>query len=173
MTQMLEGVVSSGTGVCAAIPGYPVAGKTGTSKKLLPTGKYSDSATMASFIGFAPADHPRFAAMVVLDEPAAQFQFGGAAAAPAWSEIMQFALSQYRVPPTDPTGSQYAEARATADASATSCAVPHGADLEPRDRGPTPGRGGAGRERSREHERDDDGHELAVGDEADGCERGR
>jgi len=130
MTRMMQGVVANGTGVCAALPGYPVAGKTGTAKKLLPSGKYSDTATMASFIGFAPADHPKFAAIVVLDEPATAFQFGGAAAAPAWSEIMQFALTQYRVPPTDPTDSQYNEARAAARASGQSCAVPHGPNLE-------------------------------------------
>jgi cell division protein FtsI (penicillin-binding protein 3) len=127
MTQMMEGVVSDGTGACAAIPGYPVAGKTGTSKKTDQYGTYSKTATMASFIGFAPTDHPRFAAMVVLDEPAPAFQFGGASAAPAWSEIMQFALLQYGVPPTDPTGTQFLKARATAKNQV--CTVPHGADL--------------------------------------------
>ncbi len=126
MTKMMEGVVSAGTGACAAMPGYPVAGKTGTSKKQL-NGAYSDSATMASFIGYAPADHPRFAAIVVLDEPAPEFQFGGASAAPAWSEIMQFALLQYGVPPTDPTGKQFLMARAFSKGQR--CSVPHGADL--------------------------------------------
>lgn len=126
MTKMMEGVVSDGTGACAAIPGYPVAGKTGTSKKQL-NGTYSQSATMASFIGFAPADHPRFAAMVVLDQPAPLFQFGGTSAAPAWSEIMQFALLQYGVAPTDPTGDQFHKARAVSKNQ--SCSVPHGADL--------------------------------------------
>ncbi len=126
MTTMMEGVVSDGTGACAAIPGYPVAGKTGTSKKQL-NGAYSESATMASFIGFAPSDHPRFAAMVVLDQPAPEFQFGGASAAPAWSEIMQFALLQYGVPPTDPTGEQFHHARAVSKNQ--SCSVPHGTDL--------------------------------------------
>ena len=82
---------------------------------------------MASFIGFAPADHPRFAAMVVLDQPAPQFQFGGTSAAPAWSEIMQFALLQYGVAPTDPTGEQFQNARAISKNQ--SCSVPHGADL--------------------------------------------
>jgi cell division protein FtsI (penicillin-binding protein 3) len=127
MTAMMQGVVSSGTGTCAAIPGYPVAGKTGTSKKLAADGKYSDSATMASFIGFAPADHPRFAAIVVLDEPAFEFEFGGAAAAPVWSEIMRFALTEFGVPPTDITDAQYNAARAAAKYS--SCTVPHGDDL--------------------------------------------
>jgi cell division protein FtsI/penicillin-binding protein 2 len=126
MSDMMQGVVANGTGVCAAIPGYPVAGKTGTSKKLLDNGQYSDTATMASFIGFAPADHPRFAALVVLDEPAHDFQFGGEAAAPVWSEIMQFALTQYQVPPTDLSDAQYDEAQRTAHASGVQCSVPHG-----------------------------------------------
>jgi cell division protein FtsI (penicillin-binding protein 3) len=127
MTEMMQGVVSNGTGVCAAIPGYPVAGKTGTSKKLEEeTGEYSETSTYASFIGFAPADSPRFAALVALDEPAFQFQFGGQAAAPVWSEIMQFALTQYRVAPTDPTDAQFREAQEVARAAGASCSVPHG-----------------------------------------------
>ncbi len=125
MTDLMEGVVSDGTGACAAIPGYPVAGKTGTSKKQL-HGAYSDTATRASFIGFAPADHPRFAAIVVLDEPRGDYQFGGASAAPVWAELMQFALFQYGVPPTDPSGEQFIRSRAVAS---TPCTVPHGADL--------------------------------------------
>jgi cell division protein FtsI (penicillin-binding protein 3) len=125
MTNMMERVVSDGTGACAAIPGYPVAGKTGTSKKQV-NGAYSDTATMASFIGFAPADRPRFAAIVVLDEPMYDYQFGGTSAAPVWAEIMQFALSQYWVPPTDPHAGQYMRSRAVAK---TLCTVPHGEDL--------------------------------------------
>jgi cell division protein FtsI/penicillin-binding protein 2 len=123
MTRMMEGVVSNGTGACAAIRGYPVAGKTGTAKKLLPDGTYSDTETIGSFIGYAPADHPRFAAIVVLDAPSAAFQFGGASAAPVWSEMMQFALTQYNVAPTDPTDTQYNAAHATAQYP---CTVPHG-----------------------------------------------
>src|SRR5262249_45461400 len=126
MTRLMEGVVSNGTGACAAIPGYPVAGKTGTSKKLLDNGNYSDTSTMASFIGYAPADHPRFAAIVVLDDPAQDYEFGGASAAPVWSEIMQFALTQYVVPPTDVANTQFSAARAVAQYP---CAVPHGEAL--------------------------------------------
>jgi cell division protein FtsI (penicillin-binding protein 3) len=128
MTAMMQGVVADGTGACAAIPGYPVAGKTGTSKKQV-KGAYSDTATRASFIGFAPADHPRFAAIVVLDEPSGDYQYGGASAAPVWAEIMQFALLQYGVAPTDPTGVQYIKSR---DAATYQCSVPHGADLAQR-----------------------------------------
>jgi len=127
MSKMLEGVVANGTGACAAIPSYVVAGKTGTAKKALATGGYSDAATMASFIGYAPADHPRFATLVVLDEN--NLSYGGEVAAPVFSEITQFALQQYGVNPTDLTNAQYSAARATAAASGASCAVPHGSDL--------------------------------------------
>jgi cell division protein FtsI (penicillin-binding protein 3) len=127
MTHMLEGVVSKGTGACAAIPSYLVAGKTGTAKKALPTGGYSDGPTMASFIGFAPADHPRFAALVVLDEN--NLSYGGEVSAPVFSEIMQFALQQYGVSPTDLSNTQYAAAQATAQHAGNSCVVPHGTAL--------------------------------------------
>jgi cell division protein FtsI (penicillin-binding protein 3) len=127
MTHMLQGVVSQGTGACAAIPDYDVAGKTGTAKKALPTGGYTSAATMASFIGFAPANHPRFAAIVVLDEN--DLRYGGEVAAPVFSEVMQFTLQQYGVSPTDLSNSQYATAQATAKAAGNSCVVPHGSAL--------------------------------------------
>jgi cell division protein FtsI (penicillin-binding protein 3) len=146
MRHMLEGVVAQGTGACAAIPSYLVAGKTGTAKKALPTGGYSSGATMASFIGFAPAVHPRFAAIVVLDEN--NLSYGGAVAAPVFSEIMQFALQQYGVSPSDLSNSQYAAAQATAKRAGNSCVVPHGSALAaaeasraPAPRGGTTGNG--------------------------------
>jgi cell division protein FtsI (penicillin-binding protein 3) len=126
LTNMLEGVVTDGTGACAAIPGYASAGKTGTSHKALPEGGYSDT-TMASFIGFVPAHQPRLAAIVVLDEP--QSEYGGAAAAPVYAEIMQFALTQYRVAPDDPGNAQFDAARAKATAAGVNCVVPHGEAL--------------------------------------------
>jgi cell division protein FtsI (penicillin-binding protein 3) len=127
MTQMLQGVVSNGTGACAAIPGYDVAGKTGTAKKALATGGYGPAATMASFIGFAPAAHPRFATLVALDEN--NLSYGGEVAAPVFSEITQFALQQYGVAPTDLTNKQYSAAQLTARAANNPCSVPHGSDL--------------------------------------------
>jgi cell division protein FtsI (penicillin-binding protein 3) len=126
LTNMLEGVVTDGTGACAAVPGYASAGKTGTSHKALPEGGYSDT-TMASFIGFVPAHQPRLAAIVVLDEP--QSEYGGAAAAPVYSEIMQFALTQYRVAPDDPGNTQFDAAQARARAAGVDCVVPHGSAL--------------------------------------------
>jgi cell division protein FtsI (penicillin-binding protein 3) len=127
MTGMLEGVVTNGTGACAAIPGYATAGKTGTSHKALPEGGYSDT-TMASFIGYVPAKAPRLAAVVVLDEP--QSEYGGAAAAPVYAEIMQFALTQYRVAPDDTANAQFDSAHARAQNAGLGCTVPHGDALQ-------------------------------------------
>ncbi len=97
MTEMLSQVVSGGTGVTAAVPGYPTAGKTGTARKPpydKPPYKY-----VASFAGFAPTDSPRLAAIVVLDEPVTAI-YGGTVAAPAFARIMQEALRAENVAPT-------------------------------------------------------------------------
>lgn len=99
MNQMLQRVVEDGTGTNAAIPGYPVAGKTGTARK--PPYEHPPYQYVASFAGFAPADNPRLAAIVVLDEPSSVI-YGGEVAAPAFARIMQFALRQERIPPSGP-----------------------------------------------------------------------
>jgi cell division protein FtsI (penicillin-binding protein 3) len=122
MSQMLGEVVRNGTGACASIPGYTVAGKTGTSRKAAPQGGYT-SGTMASFVGFAPARDPRFAAIVVLDEPANQY--GSVASAPVFSEIVQAALTQYRAADDTAAPKQYDTARARAK-QGSNCSVPHG-----------------------------------------------
>ena len=95
VTGMLEKVVSEGTGVKAQIPGYPVAGKTGTAKKA----PYDTGETNASFAGFAPANNPRLAAIVVVDAPKGSI-YGADAAAPVFQQIMRFALTYERVPTT-------------------------------------------------------------------------
>src|SRR5439155_6244153 len=95
VTGMLKKVVTDGTGTKAQIPGYPVAGKTGTARKApYTTGEYN-----ASFAGFAPADNPRLAAIVVVDAPQSSI-YGADAAAPVFKQIMQFALTYERVPTT-------------------------------------------------------------------------
>jgi cell division protein FtsI/penicillin-binding protein 2 len=96
VTSMLEGVVEGGTGVSAQVTGYRVAGKTGTARK--PPYEHPPYRYVASFVGFAPANAPRIAAIVVLDEPAGNY-FGGTVAAPAFAQIMQQALGAERVPP--------------------------------------------------------------------------
>ena len=80
------------------IPGYPVAGKTGHRPQAARTS--TAVPYVASFAGFAPADDPRLAAIVVLDEPGAASIYGGEVAAPVFPQIMQFALAYERVPPT-------------------------------------------------------------------------
>jgi len=89
MTSVVE---QGGTATIAAIPGVRVAGKTGTAEKVDPvTGRYSRELHVSSFIGFAPAEAPRVAAVVVLDEPT-RAHFGGATAGPVWREIVTQAL---------------------------------------------------------------------------------
>jgi cell division protein FtsI (penicillin-binding protein 3) len=99
---MLQGVVSSqGTGGEAAVPGYLVAGKTGTAAKPDPHGGYSDTNYVASFVGIVPASAPRVVVLVSIDEPRGQI-FGGVVAAPAFRDIARFALQYLDVPPDDP-----------------------------------------------------------------------
>lgn len=100
MRQMLRGVLEEGgTASDAAIPGFDLAGKTGTAQKVDPaTGTYSESKYIASFIGFAPASAPRLLVAVVVDEPSGDI-YGGSVAAPAFSRIMAFALPFLGIPP--------------------------------------------------------------------------
>lgn len=107
---MLQAVVTGGTGAKAAVPGYSVAGKTGTARKppYDQVGRY-----MASFAGFAPAEAPRLAAIVVMDEPGTSY-YGGDVAAPVFSRIMQYALRLERVPPTTPIDAALPQPQGTA-----------------------------------------------------------
>jgi len=110
---MLKNVVAEGTGTLAAVPGYQVAGKTGTAAKPDPQGGYSDTRYVASFVGVVPASRPRLVILVSVDEPRGAI-WGGVVAAPAFAEIAKFDL-QYLdggVPPDAPT-------TATASATAT------------------------------------------------------
>ena len=98
--QMLEGVVEAGgTGAAAAIPGYSLAGKTGTANKVDPaTGTYSKTRFIGSFVGFAPVKDPKVLVTVMVDEPKGQI-FGAEVAAPAFQEIMRFALPYLGIAP--------------------------------------------------------------------------
>lgn len=98
VVEMLEGVVSErGTGLEAAVPGYTVAGKTGTAEKPGPRG-YGTGKYVASFVGFVPASKPRLVILVVVDEPQ-ETVYGGVVAAPAFSQIARSALLYLEVPP--------------------------------------------------------------------------
>jgi cell division protein FtsI/penicillin-binding protein 2 len=98
VARMLEGVLGpGGTAPEAKIPGYVLAGKTGTAQKPV-NGGYSDSKYFASFIGFAPARRPRLLVAVMVDEPNGSI-YGGLVAAPAFQKIASFALPYLKIPP--------------------------------------------------------------------------
>ena len=101
LRQMLEGVLApGGTASEVSIPGYRLAGKTGTASKVdAATGEYSKTRYVASFMGFAPASHPKLLSAVIVDEPQTGSIFGGTVAAPAFGQIMSFALPYLRIPP--------------------------------------------------------------------------
>jgi cell division protein FtsI/penicillin-binding protein 2 len=100
VAQMLEGVLGpDGTAQEAQVPGYRIAGKTGTAEKPDPeTGGYSKFKFFSSFIGFAPARSPRLLVSVMVDEPKGSY-YGGEVAAPAFERIMEFALPYLRIAP--------------------------------------------------------------------------
>jgi cell division protein FtsI (penicillin-binding protein 3) len=98
LTQIMEGVVTEGTGKVAQIPGYTVAGKTGTAKKLVNGSYRGHSDYNVSFIGFVPAHKPVFAIVVVVDSPRRVSPYGGVVAAPIFQKIAATALRHYGVP---------------------------------------------------------------------------
>jgi len=103
VTKILEGVVTDGTGTKAAIPGFQVAGKTGTAQKIDPrTGAYSATRVVASFVGYVPADMPQLAMLVVIDEPQGEASSGGSVAAPVFSRVGEQVLSYLGVPSNEP-----------------------------------------------------------------------
>lgn len=99
---MMETVVSrEGTAVLAKIPGYRIAGKTGTVKKLAPNGGYLDDKYLSVFAGVAPVSKPRFAAVVMIDDPSNGDYYGGKVAAPVFSSVIGEALRIMNVAPDD------------------------------------------------------------------------
>ena len=101
LVPMLEGVTADGTGTAAQIPGYTVAGKTGTAQAPSTTGPgYQAGDWNATFVGFVPAQAPRLTAVVVLNHP--DVIYGGLAAAPVFSTVMRYALRHYDVSPASP-----------------------------------------------------------------------
>ena len=126
---MLEEVVEKGTGTRAALSEYRAAGKTGTAQKVDPVrGGYSDK-RLSSFLGFVPADAPRVAILVVIDEPEGKGVdvTGGMVAAPAWGAIARESLRQLGVMPE--------QARESASVLA-SVALPEWNDLPPESAAP-------------------------------------
>jgi cell division protein FtsI (penicillin-binding protein 3) len=95
--EMLEGVLApGGTASEVSVPGYSLAGKTGTAE-VAENGTYSETKYVASFIGFAPAQNPQLLAAVIVDQPQGEI-YGGSVAAPAFGQIAEFALPYLGVP---------------------------------------------------------------------------
>lgn len=116
-----------GTGKAAAVPGYEVAGKTGTARKPRTDGRGYSGKYVASFVGFAPVDDPQIVVAVMVDEPYPIW--GGVVAAPAFSEVMQFALLHRKIAPTVGGGS-LEQALRDADVARASAAAAADARLE-------------------------------------------
>ncbi len=115
LCSLLEQVVSVGSGRNAYVKGYRVAGKTGTSEKLASESSTGEDEYIASFIGFAPADDPQIAILVMLDEPKGAEHFGGLTAAPVAGKILADVMPYLEIP------AEYtAEELATLDASVPS-----------------------------------------------------
>jgi cell division protein FtsI (penicillin-binding protein 3) len=97
MRDILEGVVERGTGIRAAVPGYRIAGKTGTAQKAVRGGGYSKTDFVASFVGFVPSRRPKLTALVILDSPGGNHT--GARAAEVFSRIVERSLHYLGIPP--------------------------------------------------------------------------
>jgi membrane peptidoglycan carboxypeptidase len=99
LVAIMEQVVDHGTATQAQVPGYTIAGKTGTASKIV-NGRYSKTDYHASFVGFVPSRQPAFTILVVIDSPHAGHYFGGAVAAPIFQRIADAALRHAGVAPT-------------------------------------------------------------------------
>lgn len=122
LTAMMEAVVERGTARTAQIPGYTVAGKTGTAAKLV-NQRYSKSDYNASFIGFVPSRQPALAVVVVIDSPKARGYYGGTVAGPIFKRIAEASLRHLGIGPT-------------IDAPPPVLATRHGGDSAPMAPGP-------------------------------------
>lgn len=103
MEAVIEG--ERGTGRSLRIPGYRLAGKTGTAQKFNPATRKVGGLTIANFVGFVPADRPRALILVMVDEPSDGLVYGGAVAGPVFRELAKRVIQRLEIPPSQTSGS--------------------------------------------------------------------